>query len=159
MRTRWEPHTQSYCYLRHDVLHLTAGLVGAVVIAEAVQHLLVLELVLVRHCNNKPEGESVTSAWVTSDSPLITQQASVSFVFVSLVKAECSVEKGPWFNVSGYSAFIVRAESHKFCKVRQSLGPPFIFHANTISILFGVQWSFRFLMHAANCLMHLMCWG
>lgn len=34
-------------YLGHDVLHLAAGLVGAVVIAEAVQHLLVLELVLI----------------------------------------------------------------------------------------------------------------
>lgn len=38
---------QDYSYLRHYVLHLTAGLVGAIVIAKAVQHLLILELVLV----------------------------------------------------------------------------------------------------------------
>lgn len=38
---------QNYIYLRHDVLHLTASLVGAIVVAESVQHLLVLELVLV----------------------------------------------------------------------------------------------------------------
>lgn len=36
-------------YLRHDVLHFTASLVSAVVVAETVQHLLVLKLVFVRH--------------------------------------------------------------------------------------------------------------
>ena len=35
-------------HLGHDVLQFTPGLVGAVVVAEAVHHLLVLELVLVR---------------------------------------------------------------------------------------------------------------
>lgn len=38
---------QTGAYLRHYVLHLTAGLVGAVIVAESVQHLLILELVLV----------------------------------------------------------------------------------------------------------------
>lgn len=40
---------QNYIYLGHDVLHLTAGLVGAIIIAEAVQHLLILELMPVSH--------------------------------------------------------------------------------------------------------------
>lgn len=35
-------------YLGHDVLQLTPGLVGAIIVAEAVHHLLILELVLVR---------------------------------------------------------------------------------------------------------------
>ena len=35
-------------HLGHDVLQLAPGLVGAVIIAEAVHHLLVLKLVLVR---------------------------------------------------------------------------------------------------------------
>lgn len=35
-------------YLGHDVLQLTPGLVGAIVIAEAVHHWLILELMLVR---------------------------------------------------------------------------------------------------------------
>jgi len=35
-------------HLGHDVLQLASGLVGAVIVAEAVHHLLVLELVLVR---------------------------------------------------------------------------------------------------------------
>ena len=34
-------------HLGHDVLQLASGLVGAVIVAEAVHHLLVLELVLV----------------------------------------------------------------------------------------------------------------
>lgn len=40
-------------HLGHDVLQLAAGLVGAVVVTEAVQHLLVLELVLVGDWENK----------------------------------------------------------------------------------------------------------
>lgn len=40
-------------HLGHDVLQLAAGLVGAVVVAESVQHLLVLELVLVGDWENK----------------------------------------------------------------------------------------------------------
>lgn len=44
-------------YLGHDVLQLTAGLVGAIVIAEAVHHLLVLELVLVRNWRDRTQGD------------------------------------------------------------------------------------------------------
>lgn len=36
-------------YLWHNVLHLTASLVGAVIISESVHHLFILELVPVRH--------------------------------------------------------------------------------------------------------------
>lgn len=41
--------THEMRYLRHDVLHLAAGLIGAVVVAETVHNLLVFELMLVRH--------------------------------------------------------------------------------------------------------------
>lgn len=62
-----DPHARwgqqgSGCYLGHDVLQLAAGLVGAIIIAEAVHHRLVLELVLVGDWRDpaevRPEGKS-----------------------------------------------------------------------------------------------------
>lgn len=45
-------------YLGHDVLQLAAGFVGAVIVAEAIHHLLILELVLVRDWKDPGAGKA-----------------------------------------------------------------------------------------------------
>lgn len=50
-------------HLRHNVLQLAAGLVGAVVVAESVHHLLVLELVLIGDWNKSKRG-NVRGTWL-----------------------------------------------------------------------------------------------
>lgn len=37
-----------HCYLRYDIMHVTSGVVGAIVVAKAVKYRLRFELVFVR---------------------------------------------------------------------------------------------------------------
>lgn len=42
-----------YCYLKYDIMHVTSGVVGAIIVAKPVEYRLRFELVFVCNCKER----------------------------------------------------------------------------------------------------------